>query len=116
MSDPCYDHKHMRVTKKNEKGILHFGVSSDSKFAATRKSFQTTTPSLIQNVQLQQQFETFQAKKREKELKRLKEGKKDYEEEETDSEFEEALKSKTSKIKAEATEKRRKEDNIIFEL
>ena len=63
----------MRHTKTNEKGILQFGVSTDTKFAKMKMPTESKQTSLIQNVVLQQQFETFQAKKREKELKKLKE-------------------------------------------
>ena len=87
----------MRHTKTNEKGILQFGVSTDSKFAPVKKPMESKQTALIQNVVLQQQFETFQAKKREKELKKLKERKarqnngEQYEEEESEKSDDEGL-------------------------
>ena len=62
----------MRHVKKTEKGILQFCNSTDSKFAAAKKTLEAKQPALIQNVVLQQKFDTLQAKKHEKELARLK--------------------------------------------
>ena len=115
--DPCFDYKQMKIYTAAEKGILQFGVSTTLKGANTRKAYDVTANKLINDAQLQQQFETFIAKKRDRELQKIKEKLQGIEQkaEASDSDSDKVVRT-LNKRQVVAAEKKNKEENMIYEI
>ena len=58
------------MIKKRSKGILQFGFSTEQKFAKGARFVEDKQPELIKNVHLQQQFERFEQKMKNRDLKK----------------------------------------------
>ena len=58
------------MIKRASKGILQFGFSTEQKFAQGARFVEDKQPELIKNIHLQQQFERFEQKMKNRDLKK----------------------------------------------
>ena len=111
MSDSCFSHEKTKNIKKKSKGILQFGESTEPKFSIDKNKDQDRQHELIKNVHLQQQFERFEQKMKNREHK--KDEKKDQDSHSSDEESSRA-KKRAKRGNSDAADKRRQEQATIM--